>query len=747
MHQKTILVLAANPKHTPRLRLDVEVRELKFILKQIDLQNRFKVEDAGAVRSTDIQALLLAYKPFIVHITGHGSGKEGIQFEDHVVYGEALADLFKIFNEVHCVVLNSCTSAYIARQIANHVDYVVGMSQEISDEAAIRFTVGFYMALAAAKSIEFAYRLGCNAIRLANIAEYSVPILFRKDKFVFSDCVVNVGNILVTIRIDQDFDTYSLEDVKALIKVICNRLQIDENLVVQSMKRGSVELTIELPANQATPLLNLVNSGALHTYHLLSAEVVQRADLADLDFEEIVAAEFPNLLEVSNNIYASLSAQRAIKVQKVETAPATDFARLFRDNIIRSAQHVFERLETLGEAFLPQAERELALHILDYALKYADAWPQTSQILLALAPKMEQEGHRDEWIPYLEQGIQQSRLQQDGRTEAGLHLQLGILYQLRAKFETASEEFRLSAIGFEQMGDLQNQAKAQNRRAYVARLLRNYEEANQFADEALERLDDADPELAYNYFVRGTIAYDQPNWREAAAFFQKALAIWEQGNNQRMVAWSLTNLGVAMRAQQRYAEAIQYYERAIALLEEVHDPVYQAVTRMNLGNVYLSRNQPQQALDLYTRAESVFRKAMDELHLAMIYTNIGIAHRYLKNWSWAKLALLESIEGWQQLGNIESLVNATEELGILYLDQGMYAQATTKFHDALNWLSQIRDEPGYAPLLESITTHLQQAQSRMEGRLFTAKASVAVKNIVMSVNPGFYDDVLIPIGL
>jgi hypothetical protein len=41
------------------------------------------------------------------------------------------------------------------------------MSQAIGDKAAIEFAVGFYDALGAGKSIEFAYKLGCQLIRMA----------------------------------------------------------------------------------------------------------------------------------------------------------------------------------------------------------------------------------------------------------------------------------------------------------------------------------------------------------------------------------------------------------------------------------------------------------------------------------------------------------------------------------------------------------------------------------------------------
>jgi hypothetical protein len=54
------------------------------------------------------------------------------------------------------------------------------MNQSIGDKAAIAFAVGFYDALGAGKDIDFAYKLGCTAIRLEGIAEHLTPILLKK---------------------------------------------------------------------------------------------------------------------------------------------------------------------------------------------------------------------------------------------------------------------------------------------------------------------------------------------------------------------------------------------------------------------------------------------------------------------------------------------------------------------------------------------------------------------------------------
>ncbi|KYC39210.1 hypothetical protein WA1_31170 [Scytonema hofmannii PCC 7110] len=185
MHQK-ILILAANPKGITPLRLDEEVREINAGLQRAKHREQFVLEQKWAVQPRDIQRAMLDHNPQIIHFSGHGMGDEGLVFEDEtgsakLVDGEALAGLFELFAEqIECVVLNGCYSEIQANAIAQHINYVIGMSKAIGDRAAIEFAVGFYDALGAGRPVEFAHKFGCAAIRLAGIPEQLTPTLKKK---------------------------------------------------------------------------------------------------------------------------------------------------------------------------------------------------------------------------------------------------------------------------------------------------------------------------------------------------------------------------------------------------------------------------------------------------------------------------------------------------------------------------------------------------------------------------------------
>lgn len=238
---KTILVLAANPKDTSRLRLDQEVREIDNGLKRARRRDEFVLQQVWAARPIDIRRAMLDLTPQVVHFCGHGAGHEGVAFEDEagnskLVDADALAGLFELFaDKVECVVLNACYSEVQAAAIAQHINYVVGMKKGISDTAAIEFAVAFYDAVGAGKSIEFAYKLACNAIKWEGIPEHSTPTLKSKINPKEVDAP-SAGNPSLSIMVTGGLDTS--QDVLQLASLIGQQVVLRGHGLMSNGSRG-----------------------------------------------------------------------------------------------------------------------------------------------------------------------------------------------------------------------------------------------------------------------------------------------------------------------------------------------------------------------------------------------------------------------------------------------------------------------------------------------------------------------------
>ena len=142
---KKILILTSNPRND--LKLDREIKDLKNVIKRSKNQSQFETEFELEVHSEELQDLLLEHEPRIVHFCGYGTGDEGLVLENQtgqkqVISTEALSNFELFENQVECAILNACYSEVQAKAIVRHINYVVGMSHEIRDDAAIAFATG-----------------------------------------------------------------------------------------------------------------------------------------------------------------------------------------------------------------------------------------------------------------------------------------------------------------------------------------------------------------------------------------------------------------------------------------------------------------------------------------------------------------------------------------------------------------------------------------------------------------------------
>jgi len=202
---KRILILAANPLETERLKTDEEVRLIKERLNESDPGREYRVEAEWAVRATDLSRILMQHEPLIVHFSGHGSPTGDIVLQDEIGHAtpvsiRSLANLFEILRGgTECVVLNACYSSERAQALANYVGCVIGMEKSIGDPSALRFAGGFFRGVAFGKDYHEAFRLGCNEIDLVDLPDASVPHFTTREEERVAEGSTATGALRVTL--------------------------------------------------------------------------------------------------------------------------------------------------------------------------------------------------------------------------------------------------------------------------------------------------------------------------------------------------------------------------------------------------------------------------------------------------------------------------------------------------------------------------------------------------------------------
>ena len=210
-----VLFLGANPSDTNRLRLDTESRNIRQTLFQSKFGEHFDYRQDLGIRLADIQDILVSYRPNIVHLSGHGTTSGKVILED--THGKSslvsVNNLSKLFSalrgDVQCVILNIAYSEKLAVSMAEYVDCVVGLSDTISDEAAISFGVAFYQAIGFGRNVETAFKIGCNQLQLMGFEEENPYKLIAVNG--------EPGKVVFVKNDEQSVDSQIVESTKILI--------------------------------------------------------------------------------------------------------------------------------------------------------------------------------------------------------------------------------------------------------------------------------------------------------------------------------------------------------------------------------------------------------------------------------------------------------------------------------------------------------------------------------------------------
>lgn len=156
--------------------------------------------------------------------------------------------------------------------------------------------------------------------------------------------------------------------------------------------------------------------------------------------------------------------------------------------------------------------------------------------------------------------------------------------------------------------------------------------------------------------------------REAEAWFQKGLALEEQGAPEEeavaayrkavelnpSAAGALVNLGTIHYRQRRFAESEKYYQDAISA-----DPGY-PLAEFNLGNLYDEQNRLDEALEHYRRSLQLNPHYADaHFNLALLSERIGDALKAVHHWK--AYLKLDSSGQWAEIARrqLERLREAT----------------------------------------------------------------------------------------
>ena len=144
-----------------RARLDLaeEHRQVVQAVSRALYRDALNIQVTQAVRAHDVSYLLQHHRPQVVHFSGEGTPDSGIllRCDDGGLAPIETTGLRRLVEntcpQLQLVVLNSCWSSDLARELAAACGCAVGMTSELPDTTAIAFATELYQALAFGQSV------------------------------------------------------------------------------------------------------------------------------------------------------------------------------------------------------------------------------------------------------------------------------------------------------------------------------------------------------------------------------------------------------------------------------------------------------------------------------------------------------------------------------------------------------------------------------------------------------------------
>lgn len=385
-----------------------------------------------------------------------------------------------------------------------------------------------------------------------------------------------------------------------------------------------------------------------------------------------------------------------------ETSPGSPQPKgeILRQYIRNGAGIVLARLHSdRADYFHPVCD--LALQLIHYSLFAQEGWPLCRQMILGIAPRMEQLGYRSEWIHLLEEAVVWAGAEQDTGAEAEICRRLGQMYRLLDRYETAERWLLQAVAAFRFIGDARDVAIALNQLGRVYHLQHRYADALVCAAEALLCLGLEDSERAESHYVLGMVALNQWRWAEAEEQHKMALDFRLRSGDQRTIAWAYQNLGLLYLRQSEYggqnrlAEAVEWLRQALHQLESQSDPYHLAVVLNNLGAVQERLGNYQEAIRFYQRASSLMRPLGGQRILAQIYNNLGLIYLHLAEAERAEDSFRDGVAIYMSIGDHQSRLNTQHGVVLALFQQKRFDEAAELCERSLAeiaWLQSVPEE-------------------------------------------------------
>jgi tetratricopeptide (TPR) repeat protein len=215
--------------------------------------------------------------------------------------------------------------------------------------------------------------------------------------------------------------------------------------------------------------------------------------------------------------------------------------------------------------------------------------------------------------------------------------------------------------------------------------LGEYEQAHKLLLEslALQNQGNQYREVAFTANALGLLYLVRGQYALAHQQFDKSLEIYEEIRENFYAARVLNNLGILANHQSNYLLARETLQRSLHMIRATGNPQSAAAVLTNLGNAALGLHDLDEAEACFKESQQIKDSLGDRWGAACCLMNLGQIAQEQHDYGRAEQNFLKSRDVASDVGKRSGTASALNALGMLAFDQQHYAEASRYLVDAL----------------------------------------------------------------
>ena len=242
--------------------------------------------------------------------------------------------------------------------------------------------------------------------------------------------------------------------------------------------------------------------------------------------------------------------------------------------------------------------------------------------------------------------------------------------------------------------------------------------------------------LAETYKDLGEIFRSRQDFDAGIKALEKALAIYELGDNQLHISQILNNIGNMYWIASNLPQALKHYRAALKLQRTLSADTEVASSLSNIGSIFTMQGRYGRAINIMNRSLTLKKEIGNIVEIARSLNNLGYTHHLNGNQHKAVDCLKESLELNRRTGIRKEILHNLENLTAVMVTAGQLAESLGYLKEGLTLSDELGDLPHTGAFNLSMATVLRRL-----GRIKEAQRCVEDVNTVIEQ----VDDRVLPI--